>query len=143
MKTRTGIFTLAAVMLILTPLVGLAKGPGKSQAGVRAQVERSQHDADRDRIRARDRVDQPAYEHDRKRDQDRTKAPDTAKQGGDKIYGQQLMSEQERNQYREQLRLIGPDPEKRTEYMAQHREKMQARAKLQGIDLDSVPEAAD
>ena len=145
MKTRTGIFTSAALALILTPLVGLAKGPGnKSQTGARATpMERSQHDFDRDRSRARDRVDQPAQQRDRTRDQDRTHAPDAAKQGGNRIYGQQLMSEQEQNQYREQLRQIGPDPEKRTEFMAQHRETMQKRAKLQGVDLDNGPSDSD
>ncbi len=138
MKTRSSIFALAAMALVLTPLTGLAKGPKQGQTGTRAaQVERSQHDFDRDRIRTRDRVDQSAQQQDRTRDQDRTHAPDTAKQARQKIYGQELMSAQERNQYREQLRLIGPDPEKRTEFLAQHRDKMQKRAKLKGVDLDN------
>ena len=146
MKTRTGIFTLAAATLVFTPLVGLAKGPGnpdKGQAGARAQVERSQHDFDRDRMRARDRADQPAHQRDRARDQDRTKAPETAKQAEQKIYGQELMSEQERKQYRHQIQLYGQDTEKRNEFMAQHRLKMQERAKLKGVELDSDSDDSD
>ena len=138
MKTRSSIFAIAVTALVLTPLVGLAKGPGKGQtgAGARAQVERSQHDMDRDRSRARDRAEQGVLQHDRTRDQDRTKAPETAKQAEQKIYGQELMSEQERKQYRQQIQLHGQDAEKRNEFMAQHRLKMQERAKLKGIDLD-------
>lgn len=136
MKTRSGIFAIAATALVLTPLVGLAKGPGKGQAGARAQVERSQHDMERDRVRAQDRLEQGANQRDRTRDQDRTKAPETAKQAEQKIYGQELMSKQERRQYREQIRLYGQDAEKRNEFMAQHRLKMQERAKLKGVDID-------
>jgi len=143
MKATNTIVALAVTALVLTPLTGLAKGPKQHQAGVRAQVERSQHDFDRDRIRARDRVEQPAHQRDRTRDQDRTNAPDTAKQAENKIYGQELMSEQERNQYRHQLRLIGEDSEKRTEFMAQHREEMQKRARLEGVDLDNDPGDTD
>ena len=143
MKTRSSIFVLAVTALVLTPLTGLAKGPKQHQPGVRAQVERSQHDSDRDRIRARDRVDQAAQQRDRTRDQARTNAPDSAKQAEQKIYGQELMSEQERNQYRHQLQLLSQDPQKRTEFMAQHREKMQQRAKLKGVDLDGDPAETD
>ena len=139
MKTRSSIFAVAVTALVLTPLVAMAKGPGKGQAGAgaRAQVERSQHDMERDRMRAQDRFEQGAHQRDRTRDQDRTKAPETAKQAEHKIYGQELMSEQERKQYREQIQLYGQDAEKRNEFMAQHRLKMQERAKLKGVDLDS------
>ena len=51
------------------------------------------------------------------------------------IYGGALMSVEERNQYREQLRLIESDQE-RLQFMAKHREEMQARARMKGIDLD-------
>jgi len=93
MKTRNSIVALAVRALVLTPLVGLAKGPKHEQAGARAQVERSQHDFDRDRIRARDRDEQGVNQRDRTRDKDRTKAPETAKQAEKKIYGQEMMSE--------------------------------------------------
>lgn len=143
MKTRNSIIAIAATALVLTPLVGLAKGPGKGQAGARAQVERSQHDMERDRTRSQDRFEQGAHQRDRARDQDRTNAPETAKQAEQKIYGQELMSEQERKQYRERIQLYGQDAEKRNEFMAQHRLKMQERAKLKGVDLDDVSDDSD
>lgn len=58
---------------------------------------------------------------------------------GDGIYGGDLMSDQERNQYREQLRLTDSDPQAQTELKAQHQEKMQARAKQLGVAIDPVP----
>ena len=146
MKTSTGIWMLVAAALMLTPLASLAKGPGGGGQGpgaAGAQYERGQRDFDRDRLRDRDRIHDQAYQRDRQRDQDRIHAPGTAPQGSDKIYGAEVMSEQERNRYREQLRLIGQDPEKRAQFMAQHKEKMQKRAKAQGIDLDDGSDASD
>lgn len=60
-------------------------------------------------------------------------------QDGD-IYGQNMMTEQERNQYREQLRLLDKQEDKQ-KFAAQHREKMQARAKAQGITPEEIEEA--
>ena len=49
------------------------------------------------------------------------------------------MSEQERNQYREQLRLTDSDPEQQTRFKAQHQEKMQKRAQEKGVKLPDPP----
>lgn len=200
MRVATTLFVIAAGALVLTPITGLAKGKegsGASQSGARAQIERGQRDLDRDRLRTRDRVSVPS--RDRDRIQDRTHAPDFAKLSDHDIYGQEVMTAQERNayrkqlqdaassedrkrieaahrhemqirareqgvdlappgqgiyggammsveernQYREQLRLSESDPEKKTRFMAQHQEKMQQRAKAQGIDLDGVTEAEE
>jgi len=46
------------------------------------------------------------------------------------------MSVEERNQYREQLRLTESDPQAQTRFKAQHQEEMQRRAKAQGVQLD-------
>lgn len=148
MTTRTGIWMLVAAALMLTPLATLAKGPGGGGGGQgpgasSPQYERGQRDFDRDRLRDRDRIHDPAYQRDQIRDQDRTHAPDAALQGEGKIYGAELMSEQERNQYREQLRLIGQDPEKRAQFQAQHKEEMQKRAKVKGVDLDSGSDTSE
>ena len=150
MTTRTGIWMLVAAALMLTPLVAFAKGPGGGGGGQgpgasSPQYERGQRDFDRDRVRDRDRdrIHDPAYQRDQVRDQDRIHAPDAAQQAEAKIYGAELMSEQERNQYREQLRLIGQDPEKRTQFMAQHKEEMQKRAKAKGVDLNKGSDKSD
>ena len=62
---------------------------------------------------------------------------------GQDIYGGAMMSVEERNQYREQLRLVESDPEQKTRFMAQHKEKMQIRAQAQGLDLDSPDDTSN
>ena len=136
MKMQATIIGIAVAALALTPALAYTKG-GHCQGGQpkdRAQVDRGQRDMDRDRQHDRDRITKT--QHDPKRDKDRIKAPDHAKFGDHEIYGGQMMTEQERNQYREQLRLIGDDEQKRTQFMAQHREEMQKRAKAKGVKLD-------
>lgn len=143
MKTQATIIGIAVAALALTPALGFAKGgPGQGgQPKDRAQVERGQRDMDRDRLHDRDRISNP--QKDRDRIQDRTHAPDNAKFGDPEIYGGAMMSEQERNQYREQLRLIGSDEQERTRFLAQHREEMQKRAKTRGVELDDDPEPTE
>lgn len=53
---------------------------------------------------------------------------DIVPSGQGPIYGGELMSVEERNQYHEQLQQMDSDQE-RTQFQAQHREKMEARAK--------------
>ncbi len=142
MKTRTAISLVAAVALATTALSAAAQGHrgqgDGAQAHDRAKVERGQRDYDRDRIRDRDRIHVPAEQRDRDQDrqQDRIHQPDNA----DGIYGGDLMSEQERNRYREQLRRTESDPEARNRFLARHREEMQQRAKEQGKQLGDPPD---
>jgi len=144
-------------------------GQGGASPPQRAQVERGQRDFDRDRMRDRDRANDPAMDRKQDRKQDRTSGPENGQmtkqremnqnqQGQMKqnqqgqmnqnqqgqmnqqgIYGGELMSEQERNQYREQLRLTDSDPEQQTRFKAQHQEKMQKRAKEKGVELPDPP----
>jgi hypothetical protein len=53
------------------------------------------------------------------------------------IYGGELMTVQERNQYREQLGQLESD-EEREKYQAQHREQMELRAKALEIDIEEA-----
>jgi len=128
MKRRTIVKAMAAA-LVLSPVVGLAGGPGGGQGGGNAGARGSRGTIDRDRIGTRD------YDRDQVRDRDRIHTPDQARIAKKDIYGHNLMTRKERNEYREQLRLIGKDDAKRTQFMAAHREKMQARAKARGVDL--------
>lgn len=144
MKISTTITALFAAALIMAPLTGIAQGQGKGAGPKpqdRAQVERGQRDLDRDRLR--DRTQLNTQERDRDRIQDKTHAPDSAKPDDEKIYGGNLMTIQERNQYREQLRLLESDPEKRTQFKAQHQEKMQARAKAQGVPFEDLTDTEE
>lgn len=204
MKHETVIGVLISSALLLTSAAGFAQQGGqrdRPEPQDRAQVERGQQadrdrDFDRDRLQDRDRLDIPS--HDRDRDQDRTHAPDFARLSDQDIYGSEVMSMQERNEYRnqlqnaasmeerqqiearnremvqakaksqgvnlappgqgiyggavmsveernqfrEELRLIDSD-EERLQFMAQHREEMQARAKLKGLDLDDLEETEE
>ncbi len=139
MKTLTTISLITAAALALTSFSAIAQGrqqgSPKHEPQDRAQVERGQRDFDRDRMREQDRTNSPERDQAQNRDKDRTNAPDQAKFGDSEIYGQELMSVQERNQYREQLRLTESDPKAQTEFKAQHAEKMRMRAKEQGDTL--------
>lgn len=148
MRTLTAISMFTAAALFLASMTAVAQGrhgQGAAQPQDRAQVERGQRDFDRDRMRDRDRTTSPSQDRDRTRDQDRTHAPDNASFGADGkaygengsgIYGGELMSVEERNQYREQLRLTESDPEAQTRFKAQHQEEMQRRARAQGVVLN-------
>ena len=153
MRTLLTYSVLLVAAVVLLPVDGIAQGRGsgqgggnQAQAGERAQVERGQTDRDRDRIRDQDRTHQtaPSYEGTNSRarsqaqqreqvqEQKQIHVPGSGKGPDSDIYGHELMSVQERNQYREQLRLIEADPEQKSRFLAEHREEMQIRANAQG-----------
>lgn len=139
MRKHTGLWLIPAAALVLMPLAVIAGGHGQGRSGdnsgSRAQVERGQHDFDRDRMRSHDRIHDPAQDRDQTRQKDRVHMPDQANPNDNAIYGHELMSVEERNQYREQLQLIGQDAEKRNRFIAEHQEKMRLRAEAQGANL--------
>jgi hypothetical protein len=53
------------------------------------------------------------------------------------IYGGELMTVQERNEYREQLRHMDSD-EERDKFQAQHHEQMNLRAKALELDIEEA-----
>lgn len=153
---------LLAAAVVLLPIDGFAQGRGPGgggdQAGARdrAQVERGQADHDRDRMRDRDRIHQPAMgpaedmqqaqerkqarQRDQVQEQKQLHVPGTGNGPDSDIYGHEMMSVQERDRYREQLRLVASDPEQKTRFLEQHRQQMQARAKAQGVDIGNGAE---
>jgi len=142
MKPQTAISILVSAIFVLAAASADAQGrqgKGGASAPQRAQVERGQRDYDRDRMRDRDRASDAAHDRKRDRDQDRTHAPDDVQNGNSGIYGDELMNAQERKQYREQLRLKESDPKARSQFMKQHQEKMQKRAKEKGAKLPDPP----
>ena len=147
MKPLTTISLVAAAVLVMTSVTAAAQGQHGQRSGAqaqdRAQVERGQKDFDRDRMRDRDRtMDRtPQQDRDPQRERDRQQDRIHTPENGNGIYGGELMSEQERNQYREQLRLTASDPEARNQSLAQHQEEMQKRAREQGKQLDDPPDA--
>ena len=157
MRTLLKYSALLAAAVVLLPIDGFAQGRGQGGGGDqahardRAQVERGQSDHDRDRIRDRDRIHEPAMDpaqdatqtQERKQSQERMQVqeqkqvhvPGTGNGPDSDIYGHEMMTAQERNRYREQLRLVESDPEQKTRFLAQHREQMQARAGAQGVAI--------
>lgn len=134
MKLRTTISILAAAVLALTSLAGYAgQGPGGGAADRGQQVDRDRT-YDRDRMSDRTRVEAPERKHDRDQDRDRTKLQDPSKMKNEDIYGNKLMTAQERKQYRKELGK-SDNQQARNEYQKQHEHKMQERALQRGQDL--------
>ncbi|MEJ2515853.1 MAG: hypothetical protein P8080_01995 [Gammaproteobacteria bacterium] len=157
MKLRTAVVALLAGLLAATSTTAMAQGQTRQgdrgeQANRERQLERDlgrdrsvQHDRlqtrDRSSVRAEARDQQPAQGGDgdqnqvRKQDRYQTGQPEYPMGVADAdIYGHQMMTAQERNQYREQLE--NASEEEKLRLKAQHREQMQMRAKEEGIDLD-------
>jgi hypothetical protein len=78
-------------------------------------------------------------DRDRLRDQDRLQAPDQTRDQ-DQIYGSQLMTQEERNVYRNRMRAAKTEPE-REQIRNEHHEQMKVRAKEKGVTLPDEPPA--
>jgi hypothetical protein len=72
------------------------------------------------------------------RDQDRRQTQDQARDTP--IYGSQLMTQQERNEYRNQMRATKTAQE-REQLRKEHHERMKVRAKEKGVTLPDEPPA--
>jgi hypothetical protein len=149
MNFRTAISILVALMLALTSVSSFAgQGKGGDASADRAQQVDRDRTYDRDRIQDRDRIDVPDQDRDRTRDRDKIHDPDQDQvRDRDRIhtqdplsledkyiYGNELMTEGELNQYRKQLKKAST-VQAREQFQAQHEEKMQQRAMQQGQDL--------
>jgi hypothetical protein len=91
-------------------------------------------DQAQDRTRDQDRLQTP----DQTRDQDRLRDRDQLQDN--QIYGAQLMTQQERNEYRARLRAARTVQE-RERIRAEHHEQMKLRAKERGVTLPDEPPA--
>ena len=156
MRTLLKYSALLAAAVVLLPFDGFAQGRGQGGGGdqvraqERAQAERGQ--MDRDRVRDQDRTHQPATapayegtqsqqqkqvqqrEQVQEQEQKQIHVPDTGNGPDSDIYGHELMTVQERNQYREQLRLCDSD-EERLQLQAQHRDRINQRAHALGLEV--------
>lgn len=74
-------------------------------------------------------------DQDRTRDQGRLQTQDK-----DQIYGSQLMTQQERNEYRARMRAA-KTAEEREQIRKEHHERMKVRAKEKGVTLPDEPPA--
>ena len=87
--------------------------------------------ADQDRTRLQDRDQTKDQIQDKTQDQTRTR---------DRIFGSQMMTQQERNEYRARMRSAKTLQE-REQIRAEHHERMKVRAKERGVTLPGDPPA--
>ena len=138
MRYRTPISILVAFALALTSataFAGKGQGSGAGNADRGQQIDRDRgmdHDRGMDRDRGMDQARAGAAQQDR--DRDRTNMQDPSNIKDQDIYGNELMTVQERKQYRAQLGEAGEQGEMK-QFQAQHENKMQQRALQQGQDL--------
>ena len=144
---------LASILVLMFVAVDAQQGQGGGSGDRDQQMDRD-HTFDRDQDRDRDRdyttTDTMDRDQDRDRDQlqghdkdqdqdrirdrDRLHTSDPSNLGDADIYGSALMSEEELNQYRNQLRNM-ETVQAREQFQSEHEDKMQARAQKQGKDL--------
>jgi hypothetical protein len=146
MRYRLSISLILAAMLALTFMTADAQQGQGGGSGDRDQQMDRDYDRDMDRDRDYDRdMDQDRdrdqlmthdgdQDRDRTQDRDRLHVTDPASLQDADIYGNALMSEDELNQYRNQL-MNKETVQAREQYQAQHEEMMQERAQKQGKDL--------
>ena len=138
MRYATAISILVAVVLAFaspSTFAGKGQGGGGANADRGQQIDRDRgYDRDRmldrDRSYARNRADEPQQD----RDRDRTRLQDPSQMRDQDIYGNELMTAQERKQYRKELGSANSQGSQK-QFQAQHEEKMQQRALQQGQDL--------
>jgi len=141
MKSSTTISILVAVVLAFTSASSFAQQGQRGGAGAdRAQQVDRDRGYDRDRMGDRDRT----FDHDRRQDRDRTDSPeqdrdrdrlqDPANLGGRNMYGNELMTPEEREKYRNEFGGAETQ-EEREQIRAEHMATMQQRALQQGVDL--------
>ena len=151
MRYRTAISVIVAAVLALTTVPTQADaGKGGSGAGDRDQQMDRDRDYDRDRDRVQDHVSLDTRDRDRDRDRDQDHDKDQARdrdRDRDRlhvndplamserdIYGSELMTQEEMNQYRKKLANMNT-VQTREQFQVQHEKQMQERAKAQGKDL--------
>jgi hypothetical protein len=148
MKASTLLASLAIAALLSAPGTVHAQGQqaggtqGGGQQGSGQQQVQKQQQRQAERAMSQDRVMDQERLQTRERTQDRSQVQTqthAAKGAGEGVYGGNLMTLQERNQYRAELGSLKSDAE-RQQYEARHREKMQLRAKERGIDPQTTYE---
>ena len=126
MKYRTAITIVTGAILAMSSVSVDANDGERS-----GKADRDQQ-MDRDRDHAQDRKGPDSQ--DRYHDRDRLHSQDPMTLRDKDIYGSELMSQKELNQYREQL-ASKANTQLREQYQIQHENRMQDRAKKQGKDL--------
>lgn len=147
MRRTTLLLVATAIATILTiPANAYAQGHAGGDRD-RSQVHdpMRQIDRDMDRTQDRDRLMERDMDRDRAqdraRDRDRVDQPASGTQARQQqqIYGQDLMTDAEREQYRRRYQELQTEQE-RAQFREQHIKKMQERARERGVTLPSPAE---
>jgi len=144
MKGSTIVASLAATVFVFASGAVYAQsqqgsgqqGGGQQGSGQQQMQQQQQRQAERamSQDRAMDQQRMQTRERTQDREQAQTQTQTQASKGaGEGIYGGNLMTVQERNQYRAELGGL-QNEQQRKEYEARHREQMQLRAKERGIE---------
>lgn len=96
-------------------------------------AEPGDRDRDRDRMHQQDMMQQQDKMQQRDMMQDRDQLRDR-----DQVFGWQLMTEQERNEFRAKMRSL-KTAEEREALRREHHKEMQVRAKERGVTLPEMP----
>lgn len=116
------------------PQGGPQGGQQGGQQGGKQQMQQQQRQAERAMSQDRTLDQQRLQTRERTQDREQVQAQTRESKGaGEGVYGGNLMTVQERNQYRAELGALTTE-EERLEYKARHREKMELRARERGID---------
>ena len=136
MKYRTVISILAASALALTSASSFAQQGQRGGSGAADRSHQADRDRgyDRDRMTDRARTEFPEHQRDQDRDQDRLKIHDPANMNDQDIYGNALMTNTERKQFRSELGKANAQGAN-AEFQARHEQMMQKRALEQDQDL--------
>jgi hypothetical protein len=145
MKRKIAVTALVGGVLALVSLAGSPQGMGQGggqgggQGSAQGQQTGGTRSYDRDRQQDRDRMDVPDQDRDQDRDRDRLHAPGSTALSDRDIYGHELMSDQERNEYRRQIQSAR-SVEEREEIRSRHQADIQARAMARGVSVAPASE---
>jgi hypothetical protein len=123
---------LVALAIAAVPTMAQQRGRDTSQDRTGSQAADRVRQAEQDRISDRDRAQD--RDLDRDRDRDTLRSQDRDRLHDADFYGTELMTAQEREQYRERLQAAQTD-QQWAQIRAQHEDQMQARAEQRGVDL--------
>jgi len=130
--TKTVSSTAVGLIIVLMAAISMPAFTQSTGRDRMKNIDREQQvDRDRDRSRDRDRV----YDRDYTKDRNRLRDQSMDGKGG-KIYGFGLMTQEERNVYRQRIKNAKTKKE-RNEIREEHRKEMRERAREKGITFST------
>lgn len=134
----------AWVLLVLTSGHAIAQNRNQGQGQKQTQTQGQQRGSAQQQKQGQpqaaqqrqgDRTMDQSRDRDRSMDRERTHQPSADEAKGRSIYGGNLMTREEQNQYREQLRAMSTD-QQRNEFLARHREQMELRSRQRNVPIE-------